>query len=202
MDDDIRKRFFPLCLPLGVSGHSLEEDEAKELIKSFNHRIFPPGFRQAIGLYDPPDDRQGDVEVLRELHHRVCPEWIIFKDKDGAPIGWFYGYMEDEETFFIDTIGFIPEYRGEGIYTAFLGQLVDILKEAGYDRIATTHHPNNRAALIADLKNGFIVVGMELHESHGPAVKMTRCIHEDRYQAFENIFSMDPKGKIGKPQTD
>ncbi len=63
----------------------------------------------------------------------------------------------------------------------------------GYERLTTSHHPNNRAALIADLKAGFNIVGLELHESHGPVVKMACSLHADRRRGLEQIFSMEPE---------
>lgn len=60
---------------------------------------------------------------------------------------------------------------GRGIYSAFLRQLITYLKAISYERLTTSHSPNNRAALIADLNVGFVTEGVELHESHSPLVK-------------------------------
>ncbi len=217
IEEKVRKQFFPMSLPSGVVGRLMDQDAAQEPIGAISHLIFPPGFKQALGLFVPeqgdfvpeqgdfvpeqgdfgaPKARRERLERLQELHARSHPEWIVFYDGNGEPIGWFYGYMEDEETFFIDTIGLVPAFRGRGIYTAFLAQLSACLKATGYERLTTTHHPNNRAALIADLKAGFAIVGLELHESHGPMVKMACFLHSDRRRGFEQVFSMEPESKI------
>ncbi len=196
MGTEIQKRHFPMNLPSDVIGHSLSQNSAQKYIQKINHRIFPPGFKQAVGLFETPDDRQDTQKAHRRQHSRSAPEWIVFSKEIEESIGWFYGYMEDEETFFIDTIGFIPEYRGAGIYKAFLVGLLDYLSDLGYERVTTSHHPNNRAALIADLKAGFNIVGMELHESHGPMVKMAFSLQEDRRKAFEQAFSMEAEATI------
>jgi RimJ/RimL family protein N-acetyltransferase len=191
MYEEIRKQFFPIKLPLGVVGRSMDQDAAQAPINAINHLIFPPGFKQALGLFAPPEARRERLERLQKLHAYSHPEWIVFYNGQDEPVGWFYGYMEDEETFFIDTIGLVPAFRGKGIYSAFLVQLIAYLGAIGYERLTTTHHPNNRAALIADLKVGFTIVGMELHESHGSMVKMAYHLHEDRRQGFERAFSME-----------
>lgn len=103
-----------------------------------------------MGLFTAPRERCERLERLQELHAHSRPEWIVFYSERDEPVGWFYGYMEDEETFFIDTIGLVPAFRGQGIYMAFLRQLIAYLRVIGYERVTTTHHPNNRAALIAD----------------------------------------------------
>jgi RimJ/RimL family protein N-acetyltransferase len=196
MNEEIREQFFPMSLPLGVVGRSMDQDAAQEPIKAVNHLIFPPGFKQALGLFAAPQARRERLEQLQELYARSHPEWIVFYNEEGEPIGWFYGYMEDEETFFIDTIGLVPAFRGQGIYTVFLKQLSACLRAMGYERLTTTHHPNNRAALIADLKAGFSIVGLELHESHGAMVKMACFLYADRRRGFEQVFSVEPEPGI------
>ncbi len=193
MYEEIRKQFFPMKLPSGVIGRSRDQNTAQELIRAINHLIFPPGFKQALGLFAAPEVRRQKLERLQGLHAHSHPEWIVFHAGRDEPIGWFYGYMEDEETFFIDTIGLIPTFRGRGVYSAFLRQLIAYLRAMGYERLTTSHHPNNRAALIADLKAGFNIVGLELHESHGPMVKMACSLHGDRRRGFEQVFSMEPE---------
>ncbi len=188
---DLKNQHFPMNLPFDVIGHLYDQETAEEHIQKISNQIFPPGFKQKLGLFETPKKRQSKQESLRKKHSKSSPEWIIFIGKNNQTVGWFYGYMEDEETFFIDTIGLIPEYRQAGIYTAFLKELVKYLKAKGYERVTTSHLPNNRAALIADLKNGFNIIGMELNESHGASVKMACSLYEDRRKAFEKVFRLD-----------
>ena len=105
--------------------------------------------------------------------------------------------MEDEETFFIDTIGLVPEVRAKGVYQAFLRELIIYLKAVGYERLTSSHHPNNRAVLIAELKVGFNIVGLEINESTGPILKVAYLLHEDRRQGFEQVFCMVPEDSWG-----
>ena len=182
-------------LPLGVEGHALDQNSALKHIQGIGQLIFPPGFKQQIGLFATPTNRQTKQAQLRQQHSRSASEWIVFFGENKCAVGWFYGYMEDEESFFIDTIGLIPEYRGAGIYTAFLARLQEYLKAKGYERLSTSHMPNNRGALIADLKAGFTIVGMELDESHGIQVKLAYSLYDDRRRAFERVFSVEPEEK-------
>ncbi len=100
--------------------------------------------------------------------------------------------MEDVETFFIDTVGLIPAFRNRGIYTAFLKQIIAYLGAMGYERLTTSHHPNNRAILIVELKAGFNIVGIELHESCGAGIKVAYIFHDDRREWFRQIFNLAP----------
>jgi GNAT superfamily N-acetyltransferase len=205
MNEKIHKQFFPMKLPSGVVARSMDQDAAQESIKAINHLIFPPDYKQSVGLFETPEARHEGLERLQKLHAHSSPEWLVFYNAEDKPIGWFLGFMEDEETFFIDTIGLIPAFRGQGIYSAFLRQFITYLRAMGYERLPTSHGPNNRAALIADLKMGFDIVGIELHEGCGPLVKTTYHLHEDRRQAFERVFSTpresldesDPRASAG-----
>ena len=193
MHEDIRKRYFPMRLPQGVVAHSMSRSAVLESIKPINHLIFAPGFKEATGIFLAPKARQKRVGQLWGMHIDTHPEWIVFQDKGGEPIGWFYGYMEDEESFFIDTIGLVPAFRTKGIYQAFLRELIAYLGEVGYERLTSTHHPNNRAVLIAELKVGFNIVGLELNESLGAAVRTAYFFHKDRRRGFERVFSLVPE---------
>ena len=152
MVKDIRKQFFPMKLPSGVTAHSMDRNAAQEEIERFNDRIFPPRFKEESGAFRPPKERAEKVARLWSQRIDTHPEWVVFFDQSGNPIGWFYGYMEDEETFFIDTIGLVPEFRKKGVYQAFLQQLITYLKAVGYERLTSSHHPNNRAVLIPETR--------------------------------------------------
>jgi RimJ/RimL family protein N-acetyltransferase len=189
MSNDIRKQFFPMRLQSGVTAHSMDRQAALKSIEIFNHRIFAPGFKET-GVFRPPQARGERVARLWEDRVDTHPEWIVFFDEGEDPIGWFYGYMEDEETFFIDTIGLVPEVRRQGIYQTFLEQLIPYLKAVGYERLTSSHHPNNRAVLIAELKVGFNIVGLEINESVGPVLRVAHPLYEDRRLGFERVFHL------------
>jgi RimJ/RimL family protein N-acetyltransferase len=200
MIENIRKKYFPMKLSNGVIAQSMDRKTALKTIELFNERIFPPGFKEETGAFRPPKARMQRVTRLWEQRIDTHPEWIVFFDQDDDPIGWFYGYMEDEQTFFIDTIGLVPEVRAKGIYQAFLRKLITYLKAAGYERLTSSHHPNNRAVLIPELKVGFNIVGLEINESAGPILRVAHPLHEDRRVGFERVFCMMPedswRGKI------
>ena len=46
--------------------------------------------------------------------------------------------------------------------------------------------------MIAELKAGFNITGLELHENYGPLIKMAYFIHPDRRAGFEHAFTMAP----------
>ncbi len=187
---DIRSQFFPMELPSGVIGRRVERETAQIARKALGARIFLP--REEMGYFVAPETRREALDRLEKLHADSAPEWIVFYSAGDEPVGWCYGYMEDAETLFIDTVGLIPAFRNRGIYTAFLKQFIAYLGAMGYERLTTSHHPNNRAIMIAELKAGFNIAGIELHESCGPLIKMAYIFHDDRREWFRQIFSLAP----------
>jgi RimJ/RimL family protein N-acetyltransferase len=189
MSADIRVQFFPMSLPAGVIGQSVDRAAEADEIQALNAQIFRP---HELRLFQVPSERQPDVSRLQQSFTRLHAECVVFYADAHLPVGWFYSYSEDAATAFIDTIGFLPAYRGRGLYSAFLAKYLAYVAALGYERVTTTHHPNNRAIMIAELKVGFDIVGLELHESHGPLIKMAYFMHADRRNGFERAFSMAP----------
>ena len=192
-DEAIRQQFFPMKLPAGVTGCLVDHDIARQAIKIIEPQIFPP--REKLGLFVPPQTRRGSLKEAGRRYRPSSSEYVLFYHNypnEDEPVGWLHGYMEDKETFFIVTVGLIATFRGRGIYTTFLKGLIAYLAAAGYERLTTSHHPNNRAIMIAELKAGFNITGLELHEGYGSLVKMTYLFHQDRRESFEQAFSMAP----------
>ena len=189
MTEDIRAQFFPMSLPAGVIGQSVDRTTVATEIQELNRQIFRP---HELRLFQVPPERQPGVHRLQQSYTPSHPECVVFYTETRRPVGWFYSYREDAATTFIDTVGFLPAYRGQGLYTAFLPKYLAYAAALGYERVTTTHHPNNRAIMIAELKVGFNIVGLELHESHGPLIKLAYLVHADRRDGFEQVFSMAP----------
>jgi RimJ/RimL family protein N-acetyltransferase len=182
---EARQKFFPVELPAGVTGRWVDCDTAFEV--GAITRIFDP---VALGHFQTPPARREKADQLARERIESGSESVAFYDADDNPVGWFWGYMEYADTFFIDTFGLIPAYRGRGIYQAFMRTLIAYLTEVGYERVTVLTHANNRAMLIANLKAGFSIVGMEIRESTGAMVKLAYLLHADRREDFVQAFRL------------
>jgi RimJ/RimL family protein N-acetyltransferase len=185
--EDLRKQFFPIELPAGVIGRVVDLQTLFEV--GDITAIFDPS---ALGHFAPPASRHERIKQLESIHVPSGSEEIAFYNSDGKAVGWFWGYMEYADTFTIDTFGLIPEYRGHGIYRAFIRTLLTYLTDVGYERVTVITHPNNRAMLITNLKAGFSFVGMEIRESGGAMVKLAYHLHDDRRVDFRKAFRLPP----------
>jgi GNAT superfamily N-acetyltransferase len=100
------------------------------------------------------------------------------------------GKVVNEQTFFMEWSGILPDYRRRGLYSLFLEALVPYLVELGIERITSNHMGNNRPVLIAKLKAGFIITGTTLDERHGMLVWLARFLKPERERGFERAFSL------------
>jgi GNAT superfamily N-acetyltransferase len=182
-----RPKYFPVELPVNVTGRWVDRDTAFEvgaIMQIFDH--------VARGHFQTPPARREKANQLARARIAPGSESVAFYDEADNPVGWFWGYMEFPDTFFIDTFGLIPAYRGQGIYQAFMRTLIAYLTDVGYERLIVSTGANNRAMLIANLKSGFSIVGMEIGENTGVLVKLAYHLHADRREDFVQAFRLTP----------
>ncbi len=145
--------------------------------------------RFSTSLFGVPEIRKKKINPLSATLSGRHKETILFSDK-GLPIGFFYGHIENEITFRMQTTGLLKPYRNKGIYSRFLNKLSLYIETLGYERITSYHHPNNTAVLIPKLKSGFMITSMELSEKWGAMIALTYFIHDDRKNSFLKSFGM------------
>ncbi|HEX7304500.1 GNAT family N-acetyltransferase [Lentzea sp.] len=177
---DIRARYFPMKNESsGLVAESCDDAaHFTEATSSIFRRIFTHEPAYAV-----PTDRRAAAERLLRVHQAVHHERFLISDGNGAVVGWMCGEMEDRSTFYLRSTGFLPEHRLRGaarFYPPFLAYLRDL----GYERITSHHHPHNSAAIIMQLKMGFVIDGMTLDERHGPMVKLVLHVHDDRKREY------------------
>ena len=135
---------------------------------------------EEVDLNEGMRNRKETINPLYNRYDLLHSDNILFYNQSNQPIGWMFGETEDAETFYMRNTGILEEYQNKGIYTSFLKQYLQYLKEIGYERVTSHHSGTNKAVLIPKLKLGFEICGMELHEVFGPNLKMVYIFHRDR----------------------
>jgi hypothetical protein len=177
---DIRARYFPIKNESsGLVAEACDDAvQFNEVTASLYRRIFTHE-----PAYTVPVERRAAAERLRRVHEAVHHERLLVSDSDGTVVGWMCGEMEDRSTFYIRSTGFLPEHRIRGA-VRFYPPFLEYLRDLGYERITSHHHPHNSPAIIMQLKMGFVVDGMTCDERHGPMVKLVLHVHEDRKREY------------------
>lgn len=194
MFETIRTQYYPQTIVDGIVARPIpSRSEFFGITGQYFDEVFTPF--DELGAYSIPQERQANLTPLRQVFAGTHHEYFVFYDGDTVA-GWSYGDMHDPETYFMSNTAIRKAYQRRGIYSKFLGHFIDYLTALGYERITSTHQPNNRAVLMAKLKAGFVLSGMILDERWSAQVQMTYHIHPDRQQGFSRAFSLEfPTGK-------
>ena len=189
MVDQIRSDHFPAILSDEVTATAVSQQKFYEITEQLYSQIFTP--LGDLGLYQNSAPQNS---VGRKLAGQIHAEYFVFYNGAGKPIGFSMGKVVNEQTFFMEWSGILPDYQWHGIYTYFLAALIPYLKALGIERVTSNHMGNNRPVLIAKLKAGFVITGMTLDERHGMLVWLARFLEPAREHGFERAFSLGNYG--------
>lgn len=188
----IIEQHFPMSLPNDVVVRAVDLNTYFDVEDTLEPHIFPENAHTQRWFNLPEGRRDERKKQLFALQRETHQDAVVFYAGDEA-IGWSAGRMTGATEFMMDVTGIHPDWQGKGIYTAFLRAYVSYLRDVGYERVISYHSPTNRAVLIAKLKAGFVITGLTFREHAGPSVQMGYFLHEDRYQTFENVHSLQPQ---------
>jgi RimJ/RimL family protein N-acetyltransferase len=202
--EQMRKKHFPLKMENGYTGEIATLQEGIAAATELWGEVFGPT-NEGRGLFQTPPERM-PVEQ-RMISHYISTmhnECIIARDSTGKIVGFFGGEAEDNMTFYLRNGGLLPEARRRGLMQFFMPRFVAYLKDLGYERVSSEHYANNSAVLIAMLKSGFYISGLNMDERSGALVKLVLLLKKDRREGFESVFrlpSFDPNapGQVGAP---
>lgn len=190
-----KAKHFPMALPNGIIGKNVTLQAYFDVEDALEPLIFPENDRTARWFSLPSERRDEHKQALFALQRQGHLDAVVFYDGDEA-IGWSAGRMTGAMEFMMDVTGIHPDYQSKGIYTTFLKKYLAYLRDIGYERVISYHSPTNRAVLIAKLKAGFYIAGTEFREHAGASVKLAYLLHQDRYETFENVHSLQPQSYI------
>jgi ribosomal protein S18 acetylase RimI-like enzyme len=132
------------------------------------------------------DEQLQSLQSLNENQtHRKRIDIGVFKDNDLA--AWSYGWQAGLESanYYMANSCVLPEYRRAGLYSHMLAKVVQISKELGFQTISSRHVVANNPIILAKLKYGFRITGMELSEIHGNLLNLTYFNNKLREESYE-----------------
>lgn len=144
-----------------------EFDEATAALKKdiFSHVLSIPN----RALYSEDDLRRSEANSAR---YAQLESVYVLLMHNGRCIGWHYGFQEGAMTYYMCNSAIISEYRRQGCYSWLAEQVMKEMQARGYLKIKSRHHPTNTAVLIAKLKLGFIVSGLQVSSNFGTLVEL------------------------------
>lgn len=141
-------------------------------------------------MFDPrtlaEPERRADAARLREAQRSPigADAWLI-KEDDGKLAGMFLGAPYEPGEYMMHQSVVRPDLRRRGLYSAIVQRVIEYTAAAGYQELISGHTPSNNPVIIAKLKLGFRVTGLELKVGEGPTLWM-RYFHDPaRLKAYE-----------------
>jgi ribosomal protein S18 acetylase RimI-like enzyme len=170
----------------------MESDERQVIVKQVDRfddaeygRLVESVFRERERVAGLPmsEDEQRQLESLRSA--LPTPRMLrIGAYDDGSLVGWCVGRFHKEGTFTMDNSAVLPGYRRRGLYTGMAGAMISAVQRSGAQTIHSLHRADNNPILIAKLKLGFVITGVQFSEEFGLLIRTVLHTSAARRELF------------------
>ncbi len=97
----------------------------------------------------------------------------------GEPIGAYWGQQEIWGRYFMINTILRADWRGRGVYRAFLANVTRAATEAGFREMYSRHRADNNDVIVPKLRASWVISGFEVHLKFGLLVHLRRYLNED-----------------------
>lgn len=101
-----------------------------------------------------------------------------------ALVGWSHGWREPGGQLYVASSAVLPPYQRQGVYTRLLAAIEAQALALGCRRVTSHQRADNSPVLIAKLKAGYVICGMEFSTEMGLLAKLARDLDPDRAALF------------------
>lgn len=120
--------------------------------------------------YLSASERRHVKELDSQLDQRFSLRLALYNEKE--LVGWTYGWQESEGVFYMSNSAIVMKHRRKGLYSKLLEMIIGITNDMGFQTLYSKHLMSNNPVIIAKLKAGFHITGIEMSEDFGSMLKM------------------------------
>src|SRR3954447_21763830 len=183
--DPIRAEHFAEPLLGRYRMEPTDEDTYWDIHESELRAHFPPEVLFAFDEIRTPEQRAARQRILdsTQAAPRLREYWIV-RDGDRL-VAVFSGgqYRDTIWEMFHTTVH--PDYRRQGVYRAIIDLHLAYSAALGFDTVVSDHAPGNNPIVIAKLRAGFRILGLELDAAHGVSLRLVYFHNPDHLAAYE-----------------
>jgi len=167
-------------LPNGYRFVELSAEEFEQLVwqewapKIFDGNHTSLDFRKVLS----EDELLHTRNLYKNLAGLYSFNLCIFKGDEFC--GWFFGQQQNNHTFYMQNSAILPQFRKQGLYTALLHEVLNKIKNKGFQIVLSRHIATNNSIIIPKLKAGFVITGLELSDRFGTLVHLSYFFNETR----------------------
>jgi ribosomal protein S18 acetylase RimI-like enzyme len=156
----------------GYALHLIPKEKFEKLYSVYRNEIFE-NQEQFFDLKQTLSDeeRKKTKNLNTNMGHPVILRLGVFKDD--TFVGWYVGYQQSAETFYLQNAGVLPQHRRHGLYTAMLKKMVEITVKIGFQKIYLCTLATNNTSIIAALKQDFVISSMEINDGFGVFIHLS-----------------------------
>lgn len=136
------------------------------------------GYRSPLGLL--PDARRDAVSARMRTDRAAVTRFCFAAWEDDTLIGGTVALVTRPAVLFMQTSAVAPSHRRRGVYTALARHIIGWAREQGFAEVTSKHLATNNPILIAKLKLGFHIVGLELIPEWGTLVSLALPLDPSR----------------------
>ncbi|NEX63485.1 GNAT family N-acetyltransferase [Noviherbaspirillum galbum] len=142
-------------------------------------RLFGDLARRSLLRSQLGDDAFARADALRDS--LPAPERLRVGAFDGDTlVGWSMGWYERGGAFYVANSAVLPAHRRRGVYSRLARAVLDEAAARGCHTVYSRHLSTNNPVLIAKLRLGFVITGMEFSEELGSLVRMSFFLTPER----------------------
>lgn len=86
--------------------------------------------------------------------------------------GWSFGWQDSADSFYMGASAIDPDLRRKGYYSQLVRYVLDRTCELGFQSVSSNHILVNNKVIIAKLKLGFTIKGIEVDAVHGTLLRI------------------------------
>jgi GNAT superfamily N-acetyltransferase len=126
-----------------------------------------------------PFEKSSVENRKRFLKERIELYYGLFNEKD-ALVGWCASFQLRPNELYMMYSAVLPKYRRKGWYTKLAKTTLTEAKKLGFQVVTSNHLATNNSVIIAKLKLGFFVSGLEISDEMGALLRLSYFLNADR----------------------
>jgi hypothetical protein len=129
-------------------------------------------------------EREGQARLAERRADDPLRDFTVVR-RSGTVAAMFSGEQKTESLYRMWHSNVHPDHRRRGVYRMIVQGTIAYTRELGFDTIASEHSPGNNPILIAKLRAGFHVYGLELDGMVGPSIALRYFHNSEHLAAYE-----------------
>ena len=175
----------------------MSAEEFWPLLKKNSPKVFKTQIFSAAD-YMSVDQRSGFSDRKKFLKDQINLFYGLFDEKDHF-VGWSNGFQLKPNEFYMMSSAVLPKYRRKGWYTKLAKTMIQEVERLGFLVVHSNHLATNNPVIIAKLKMGFVVSGIEISEQMGTLLKLSYFMNPLTHEVMKyRTGEMKPSARVKK----